>query len=65
VSVPALPSKVGVVSFVALPSAGFTSATSGSVASTVHVLAAGLASALPAASMARTMKVWAPPAMPV
>ena len=38
---------------------------SGAVMSMVHVKAAGVASTLPAVSMARTWKVWLPAARPV
>src|SRR5215212_7616645 len=44
------------------PSAGATVVTVGAVASTVQVRAAGVGSTLPAASFARTSKVWLPAA---
>ncbi len=47
------------------PAAGKVRAAVGGVRSIVHVRDAGEASALPAASVARTSKVWLPSARPV
>jgi len=59
---PAEPVKAGVLSFVALPSAGKVRATWGSARLTVQVTLAGSGSTLPAASIARTSNVWTPSA---
>jgi hypothetical protein len=56
-TLPATPLKSGVVSDVAVPSAGFVSETAGRVVSTVQVTLAGVGSTLPAGSIARTWKV--------
>ena len=42
------------------PAAGKATAELGAVVSTVHVKLAGVASVLPASSVARTWKVWLP-----
>jgi len=59
-AVPAEPEKVGVVSLVALPSAGAVSVTAGRERSIVQLCVAGVPSTLPAASTARTANVCAP-----
>src|SRR4051794_16820158 len=61
---PAMPLKLGLASFVRVPSEGATRVSAGSVASTVQVVVAGVASVLPAASVARTRKVCAPGVSP-
>src|SRR5215213_8798513 len=63
-AVPALPLKAGVVSAVAEPSAGAARVTAGAVRSTVKARLAGVASVLPAGSVARTEKVCAPSGSP-
>src|SRR6266508_1945437 len=59
---PARPLKLGVGSFVELPSPGSTSVTGGSAEFTIHVSVAGAGSTLPAASIARTARVCEPSA---
>ena len=59
------PLKVGVESFVRVPSAGVTRLTTGTWASTTQLWLAGVGSTLPAVSTARTSKVWEPSPRPV
>ena len=63
-AIPATPAKLGVPSFVRVPSAGAVSVSPGSAGLTVHVTEAGVASVLPAASVARTWKVCEPALRP-
>src|SRR5207248_7119835 len=64
-AVPPVPAMSGVESAVTRPSAGLVSVTLGTAVSTVQLQVAGVASALPAASIACTWKVCAPAARPL
>src|SRR4051812_12535214 len=61
---PATPPKLGVASPVRAPSTGEESVSPGSAGLTIHVTDAGVASVLPATSVARTWKVWEPALRP-
>ena len=62
----AVPLTGGSGLFVTEPSAGLiTTGAGGAVVSTTQVKVAGVVSTLPAASIARTSKVWVPSARPV